>query len=263
MNALQGENFGAGFAGGAFASFAGSGAQWAGWSDAGIVNATTAAGAIGSLAFGGDWYNGASLGFSIGALNHSWRVSDDGYVCDINSWWDNFLEYLGLGSLDDKLYHERTGKELATYPKGTFSLTKNDNLSTVLEIKSSHYAEHFFRTVAFNTNVEWAKITHVGKFGLSHTIVSDHHHKRVNSAIQVHVNNYLKNGERVFSMSHSHPVSDSELYGNMGAWINIDPSDDDKAHASHYPQIRFSVYNLYKKTIQYYNGTGVYRQVRF
>ena len=50
---------------------AGSGAQWAGWSDAGIVNATTAGGAIGSLVFGGDWYNGASLGFSIGALNHT------------------------------------------------------------------------------------------------------------------------------------------------------------------------------------------------
>ncbi|MCR5069618.1 MAG: hypothetical protein K6A78_07495 [Prevotella sp.] len=71
MNALQGESFGAGFASGAFASFAGSGAQWAGWSSDGIVNATTTAGAIGSLAFGGDWYNGASLGFSIRALNHT------------------------------------------------------------------------------------------------------------------------------------------------------------------------------------------------
>lgn len=92
MNALQGENFGASFACGAFASFAGSGAQWAGWSSDGIVNATTAAGAIGSLAFGGDWYSGAALGFSIGTLNHSWRVNDDGYVYDINSWWDNFLD---------------------------------------------------------------------------------------------------------------------------------------------------------------------------
>ena len=71
QSALQGGSFFSGFAGGALASIAGSGAQWAGWSDAGIVNATTAAGAIGSLAFGGDWYNGASLGFSIGALNHT------------------------------------------------------------------------------------------------------------------------------------------------------------------------------------------------
>ena len=50
---------------------AGSGAQWAGWNNAGVLNATTAGGAVGSLAFGGDWYNGASLGFSIGALNHT------------------------------------------------------------------------------------------------------------------------------------------------------------------------------------------------
>ena len=71
QSALQGGSFYSGFAGGVLASMAGSGAQWAGWSDAGIVNATTAAGAIGSLAFGGDWYNGASLGFSIGALNHT------------------------------------------------------------------------------------------------------------------------------------------------------------------------------------------------
>ena len=71
QSALQGGSFYSGFAGGALASMAGSGAQWTGWSDAGIVNATTAAGAIGSLAFGGDWYNGASLGFSIGALNHT------------------------------------------------------------------------------------------------------------------------------------------------------------------------------------------------
>lgn len=158
------------------------------------------------------------------------------------------MNRLGLGSIKknlfDYLYLEGSDRLLATFPEGTINMTQNNKLSTVLEIKSSKMAERFFRAAAFNTNVEWAKITHAGKFGLSHTLVSDHHHNRVNSAIQVHVNNYLNNGERVFSMSHSHPVSDSELYGNMGAWINIDPSDEDKAHASLHSQIHFSVYNL-------------------
>ena len=107
------------------------------------------------------------------------------------------------------------------------------------------------------------KITHAGRGGISYTLVSDHFHNKVNSAIQVHVNNYLAIGERVYSMPHSHPVSDNERYGNMGAWLNIDPSGEDKIHASHYPQIKFSVYNLYKKMIQYYNGKGVYREIRF
>ncbi len=73
MNALQGENFGAGFACGAFASFAGSGAQWAGLGSYGVRGATTLFGGIGSAAFGGDFLQGAITGLSIGLYNHTWE----------------------------------------------------------------------------------------------------------------------------------------------------------------------------------------------
>jgi len=70
-NALTGENFGAGFASGAFASFAGSGAQWAGLGTYGTLGATTLFGGIGSTAFGGDFLEGAMKGLNIGLYNHN------------------------------------------------------------------------------------------------------------------------------------------------------------------------------------------------
>ena len=70
-NALTGENFGAGFASGAFASFAGSGAQWAGLGTGGVLGATTLFGGIGSAAFGGDFLAGAMTGLNIGLYNHN------------------------------------------------------------------------------------------------------------------------------------------------------------------------------------------------
>ena len=72
-NALTGENFGAGFASGAFASFAGSGAQWAGIGSYGVLGATTLFGGIGSAAFGGDFLDGAMTGLNIGLYNHTWE----------------------------------------------------------------------------------------------------------------------------------------------------------------------------------------------
>ena len=71
MNALQGENFGADFASGAFASFAGSGAQWAGLGTYGALGATTLFGGIGPASFGGDFLQGAMRGLEIGLYNHN------------------------------------------------------------------------------------------------------------------------------------------------------------------------------------------------
>ncbi len=73
INALQGENFGAGFASGAFASFAGSGAQWAGLGSYGVLGATTLFGGVGSATFGGDFMAGAMRGLEIGLYNHTWE----------------------------------------------------------------------------------------------------------------------------------------------------------------------------------------------
>ena len=267
QSALQGGSFFSGFASGATASMAGSGAQWAGWNDAGVLNATTAGGALGAWVSGSNPISGAMLGYDIGLLNHSWKVSTEGYVYDASSPWERLMKRLGLGSIKenlfDYLYLEGSDRLLATFPEGTINLTQNSKISTVLEIKNSKMAERFFRAAVFNTNVEWAKITHAGKVGISHTLVSDHFQNEVSSAINTHVNRYLSMGERVFSMIHSHPVSDKDRYSNVGAWGNNDPSDKDLIHAAHYPQIIFSIYNLYNNMIQYYNGKGVYRQVRF
>ena len=267
QSALQGGSFFSGFASGATASMAGSGAQWAGWNNAGVLNATTAGGAFGAWVSGSNPISGAMLGYDIGLLNHSWKVSTEGYVYDASSPWERLMNRLGLGSIKenlfDYLYLEGSDRLLATFPEGTINLTQNSKISTVLEIKNSKMAERFFRAAVFNTNVEWAKITHAGKVGISHTLVSDHKHNAVSSAVEIHLKRYLRMGESVFSMSHSHPVSDSERNGNMGAWANIDPSDDDLIHADHYPHIIFSIYNLYNNMRQYYNGQGVYKQIGF
>ncbi len=69
QNALAGENFGVGFASGAFASFAGSGAQWARLGTYGVLGSTTLFGGIGSVVFGGDFLDGAMTGLQIGFLN--------------------------------------------------------------------------------------------------------------------------------------------------------------------------------------------------
>ena len=81
-NALTGENFGAGFASGAFASFAGSGAQWAGLGKGGVLGATTLFGGIGSATFGGDFLDGAMTGLNIGLYNHTWEENGITYNDD-------------------------------------------------------------------------------------------------------------------------------------------------------------------------------------
>lgn len=244
------------------ASLAGTGAQWAGWNDAGVLNATTAGGALGAWVSGGNPVNGAMQGYSIGVFNHSWKISPEGYVYDGTASWERLMNRLGLGSIKenlfDYLYLEGSDRLLATFPEGTINMTQNNKLSTVLEIKSSKMAERFFRAAAFNTNVEWAKITHAGKFGLSHTLVSDHIQDEVSSSINI-LKSYVLRGEKVPYMFHSHHVTDRDRFGNMGSWINIDPSDWDKSHARNHPNTTFGVYNLYNHLIQYYNGKGIYK----
>ena len=74
QSALQGGSFYSGLASGAFASFAGSGAQWAGFGGYGVLGATTMFGGIGSSAFGGDFLDGAMTGLNIGLYNHCLHI---------------------------------------------------------------------------------------------------------------------------------------------------------------------------------------------
>jgi|GEM_PF-120694 len=72
INLAQGDNFGSGFITGAAASLAGSAAQDLGFSTLGVVGTTTAVGGAASALSGGDWFNGAMQGMSIGTFNHTW-----------------------------------------------------------------------------------------------------------------------------------------------------------------------------------------------
>ena len=78
QNALNGGNFGVGFITGAAASFAGYGAQSAHFSPQGVAGATTLAGGLASWACGGDFFDGAMIGFSIGMLNENLHPIDGG-----------------------------------------------------------------------------------------------------------------------------------------------------------------------------------------
>lgn len=74
ISAINGNNFGTGFLTGAISSFAGSGAQKAGFSSMGVIASTTTAGALTSAILGGNWIDGAMTGMNIGMYNHEGKV---------------------------------------------------------------------------------------------------------------------------------------------------------------------------------------------
>ena len=78
ISAINGNNFGTGFLTGSISSFAGSGAQMAGFSSLGVIASTTTAGALTSAILGGSWLDGAMTGMNIGMLNHEGKVINDG-----------------------------------------------------------------------------------------------------------------------------------------------------------------------------------------
>jgi len=82
-SALNEGNFGRGFASGAFASFAGSGAQWAGLGSYGVLGATTLFGGVGSAAFGGDFMAGAMRGLEIGLYNHCLHIDAEAELPEV------------------------------------------------------------------------------------------------------------------------------------------------------------------------------------
>lgn len=85
ISAINGNNFGTGFLTGTMSSFAGSGAQMAGFSSFGVIASTTTAGALTSAILGGSWFDGAKTGMNIGMYNHTWeKLSDGTYHCTLD-----------------------------------------------------------------------------------------------------------------------------------------------------------------------------------
>ena len=89
-SALNGGNFGTGFATAALSSLAGSGAQAMNFNSWGVVASTTSIGAITSCCLGGGFLEGAMTGLSIGAFNHN---GDKKIGRDIIAHEDGTLEY--------------------------------------------------------------------------------------------------------------------------------------------------------------------------
>jgi RHS repeat-associated protein len=109
LNVAEGGKFGAGFATGVAASFAGSAAQHFKFSSMGIVGSTTLAGAGAAALSGGDWMAGAMQGMSIGANNFDGKgtLEDPQRIPEvtitshriIDSSWQAAMHYLhGKGS---------------------------------------------------------------------------------------------------------------------------------------------------------------------
>lgn len=86
VNTINGNNFGTGFLTGAISSFAGSGAQMAGFSLMGVIASATTAGALTSAILGGSLLDGAKTGMNIGMLNHEGKVikHEDGTLEAVN-----------------------------------------------------------------------------------------------------------------------------------------------------------------------------------
>lgn len=78
ISAINGNNFGTGFLTGAMSSFAGSGAQMAGFSSLGVIASSTITGSLTSALLGGNWLEGAMTGMNNGMYNHEGKVIKHG-----------------------------------------------------------------------------------------------------------------------------------------------------------------------------------------
>lgn len=199
-NALTGENFGAGFASGAFASFAGSGAQWAGLGKGGVLGATTLFGGIGSATFGGDFLDGAMTGLNIGLYNHTWEENgityNDDNPSDITGQIDEVVikptysvatsNYVGgLGSLAEYTGNKWNGLKTATKSKAVWDFKKymRDKWNYRIKIPSSEIyrvkipnalgaaAKYLGRaSIATNLAENGINISQTGKIGIGNVV---------------------------------------------------------------------------------------------
>ena len=207
-NALTGEKFGAGFASGAFASFAGSGAQWAGLGKGGVLGATTLFGGIGSAAFGGDFLEGAMTGLNIGLYNHTWEENgityNDDNPSDITGQIDEVVikptysvatsNYVGgLGSLAEYAGNKWNGLKTATKSKAVWDFKKymRDKWNYRIKIPSSEIyrvkipnalgaaAKYLGRaSIATNLAENGINISQTGKIGIGNVVdvaMAGHH----------------------------------------------------------------------------------------
>lgn len=85
MGAIDGRGFGSSFAGGFVSSFAGSGLQTLGVSSPLALSGGAAlSGGLATMSLGGSFWDGASIGSTVGAYNHGWRTDTQGRYYELD-----------------------------------------------------------------------------------------------------------------------------------------------------------------------------------
>lgn len=128
-----------------------------------------------------------------------------------------------------------------------------------MHIKNRHNSEKLFRILGERTEVEWAQIEMAQGDNI---ILTDKDKREVSSSLLL-IDAIGRKGGKVAALKHTHKPTLEERNGNMGDFIDIGPSPADLQHASNRHGTIFVVYNYYTNTKQYYNGKGIYKQVRF
>ena len=175
----------------------------------------------------------------------------------------NFIEKikLSIGKLgnQDRIVNENNYNCIVSLPYGTIQNFNSTSDNVSFEIRRRVSANRVYNALLQNTNVEWAAIKHEKNGKHSYTIVTNYDGADVSSIVS-YMRQYENAGEKVIHMVHSHPKLDTDTDSNMGAFESSPPSKSDLETAKKHPETVFFIYNLVEKSIQYYDGNGVYKE---
>jgi hypothetical protein len=198
-----------------------------------------------------------------------YRVNSQGQMYESTSIWMKIKQFF-TGNNQDRIFSESSGKLLVSCKGGTIQKLTQKTMSanghkvkqTSFSISDNKTANKVYGTLIKNTNVEWAQISYKNK-GVTNSVILTNHSSNDVSTSTVTLGNIERIGAKSIIMQHSHPVASADLYGNMGSFINLDPSAADIKTARLHPRVTFAVNNLYNNKLQYYNGKGIYKEEDF
>lgn len=181
--------------------------------------------------------------------------------------WEQIKSFFGCNTTKDRVFMEDTDELLAEFEEGTIMELEKQDIEfqngtitqTSMHIKNRHNSEKLFRILGERTEVEWAQIEMAQGDNI---ILTDKDKREVSSSLLL-IDAIGRKGGKVAALKHTHKPTLEERNGNMGDFIDIGPSPADLQHASNRHGTIFVVYNYYTNTKQYYDGKGIYKQVRF
>ena len=196
-----------------------------------------------------------------------YRVNKQGQFYKQKSMWEQIKSFFGCNTKKDRVFMEDTDELLAEFEEGTIMELEKQDIEfqngtitqTSMHIKNRHNSEKLFRILGERTEVEWAQIEMAQGDNI---ILTDKDKREVSSSLLL-IDAIGRKGGKVAALKHTHKPTLEERNGNMGDFIDIGPSPADLQHASNRHGTIFVVYNYYTNTKQYYDGKGIYKQVRF